>query len=87
MEIYKNPSNHLDIKSQIENSNDHLEISNIIKETFPTWIRFFGQKYSSDYPHLQRNWELICTSMNVSPMDIILVDYISFNDPDYSLLE
>lgn len=57
-----------------------LENSRTIEQTieiyFPGWFILSLEKYSSDYPHLQKNWEYLCGEMKTTPKKIVLVNEI-----------
>lgn len=56
------------------------EIQKYIEKIFPGWLLYSFNKYCSDYPHLQKNWETICKLSNVSPQKIVIVSEIQFDD-------
>lgn len=59
------------------------EVKDLIDVYYPNWIVGFTDFYSSDYPHLQSNWETVCRKIGVGRKLIILVDDITF-DNNYS---
>lgn len=85
--LYINPLNTDDIIEELKNSQTHNEIMDIIHKTFPGWIIGYPKKYCLDYPHLQSNWEFVCKKSGTKPLNIIIVDKIEFNDPQYSLVK
>jgi hypothetical protein len=86
MENLKNPENTEEILKQILEMKTYEEFKNIIDKTFPSWIIDSCDNYSIDYPHLNSNWKKICQMQNVNSKKIVLVKYLIFNDPEYSLL-
>jgi hypothetical protein len=56
------------------------DIKPLLDETFPDWIIGSMTEYSSDYPHLQRNWETICKTAKIKPVGIVIVKDIVFDD-------
>jgi hypothetical protein len=87
MSKYINPPNTQEIIDNLKNAETHTEIVDIIHETFPTWILGWPKNYSSDYPEFTQNWKNVCKKTKSEPLCIIIVDKISFNDPNYSLLQ
>jgi len=58
------------------------QVLKFIHEVFPGWIMEILDGYSSDYPHLQKNWETICEKIgnNITPQKIILVSDIPLDE-------
>ena len=50
------------------------DILKLIKEIKPNWIKSTHNNYSVDYPHLTRNWNHLCKSINTTPKKIVLVE-------------
>ena len=82
---YKNPSNHEEILKKLLEVKTYGEVYEIIKETFPDWIIGHTKKYSTDYPHLQKNWEFLCKKFNTTPKEILIVDYVN-EGPEFKVL-
>jgi len=76
--IYKNPNNTDQIKSEIQNLPTIGDIKNYYENMFPTLIVGSIKKYSDDYPLLQKNWEKVCKETNVQPTEILIVDNFDF---------
>lgn len=55
------------------------DILKLIHEFKPNWVKSSHNNYSSDYPHLTKNWHHICKTINTSPKKIILVEKIEDN--------
>lgn len=55
------------------------DIKPLLDETFPDWIIGSMERYSSDYPHLQKNWETICRSAGTQPAGIVIVKDVVFD--------
>lgn len=83
---YKDPENKNDIINDIKNAETHNEVMNIINRTFPEWIVNCCDKYSSDYNSMNINWKVICDKVGAKQLNIILVDFIKFKDPEYELI-
>jgi hypothetical protein len=49
-----------------------------INGILPNWVLHTIIGYSSDYPHFQKNWGIICGECKVEPQKLILVSEISF---------
>lgn len=77
---YKDPSNNLEILEKLKNLPTILDIKLYIDELYPEWCITFMENYSSDYPHLIKNWEHLCSQLKVKPTQIMIVDKISFDD-------
>jgi hypothetical protein len=85
---YRDPEDHDYIKQvcdQIQHANNDQEIRGIIEEVFPGWMLNSAEKYSIDYPHLQKNWETVCERANTTKKLIVIVDKIFF-DKNHLLL-
>lgn len=84
-EKYLDPVNVEEIKEQIKNAPTLKELKDILDKLYPTWIKGIIKDYSIDYPTLKQHWHNICFENNVSPKEIMLVDFISFDD-SYSII-
>ena len=49
------------------------KIFDYIEETFPGWIVCNFKSFCSNYPHLTKNWNFLCNSLNVSTAEIVIV--------------
>lgn len=56
------------------------DIKPLLDKVFPEWIIGSMEKYSNDYPHLQKNWEIVCKKTGTTPMGIIIVKEMYFDD-------
>ena len=83
---YVDPENFSEIMDQIKTLPTLGDVIKLSFETYPTWIVDYIDDYSADYPHLKENWQTICTAKGVSPLKIILVDEIAFDD-DHKLIK
>lgn len=76
------------IMNRIDNaSSDVQKVTEIIDEVLPNWLIASMVTYSRDYPHLQKNWETICTGLGHRPQRIVLVSEILFDDDHKLQLE
>ncbi len=73
------------ILQEIEGKQNPDDVEALINYFYPNWLILSLDKYSNDYPHLQRNWEIMCQTMRVVPRKIILVDDIKF-DNDHKII-
>ena len=75
------------ILTMLEKCKDRDEVRSLIDNTFPGWLRWYGDRYSNDYPHLTANWKTICQKIGVDTQYIILVDQIPLFEKDTELLQ
>jgi len=80
MDHFIDPPNATEVINGVLALSQPSEIQAYIEKTFPGWLIFSLEKYSSDYPHLQSNWHRICEMNNVQPQKIVLVADIIFDD-------
>ena len=84
---YNDPENLEEILSKIKSAPTLGDIKPILESLYPTWIIGSMKGYSKDYPLLQKNWETICDLSKVKPLEIIIVDFILYNqDKKHTLL-
>lgn len=83
---YLDPDNVIEIKECITNAENLGKIKEIVDEIFPGWIVGTIKEYSEDYPELEKHWMNICFEKRVSQKEIMIVDFISFEDT-YSLIK
>jgi hypothetical protein len=69
-----------EILSKLTSAKTVEEVETVIETYYPNWLVLSLNGYSNDYPHLQRNWEVLCQKMNTTPQKIILVDDIVFGE-------
>lgn len=77
---YKDPKNIDEIIEKIKNCPTLKDIEILIKEIYPTWILYYLKGYSTDYPHLQNNWENVTTEHNIKKGHILIVDYLNLEE-------
>ena len=86
-DIYNDPENLNDILTKIKLAPTLGDVKPILDSLYPTWIVGNMKGYSKDYPLLQKNWETICDLSRVKPIEIIIVDFILYNqDNKHTLL-
>tara|TARA_B100000427_G_C15400537_1_gene547435 strand:- start:443 stop:823 length:381 start_codon:yes stop_codon:yes gene_type:complete len=54
----------------------HSEIIDEIEKKLPNWILNVVKEYDDQYPHLKKNWKLICKKLNTTPKYILIVNNI-----------
>jgi hypothetical protein len=85
---YLDPPNTDAIIEALKNAEMHNSVVSIITNTFPNWIIGNSKRFSEDYPHFQDNWEYICKKSGCEkPLDVIIVDFLVFNNPRYKLCQ
>lgn len=82
---FKDRENDGKVIELINNSKDVNDAQNIIMEYYPGWLVDSFSCYSSDYPHLQENWEKICGMLGSTPVKIVIVSEIKF-DSDHKTI-
>lgn len=83
---YKDPENVEEIITELKECKNHEDVVNIINKTFPNWIIGWPKRYCTDYPHFQNNWKFICNKTNSTPLSVIIVDNVVFEDNNFRLL-
>lgn len=86
MNTYIDPENKDEILDRLKRCPTLLDIYNLVKEVYPTWIVEFVINYSYDYPHLRYNWVQVAKEANIKPAQIMIVDYLGHSD-DYTLIK
>jgi hypothetical protein len=86
MDKYIDPSNSDDIIEKIKTLPTLGDIKNLADEIFPGWIVRTVDSYSTDYQWLTENWKHTCSKIGVERKQIMLVDFINFED-QYSVLQ
>lgn len=74
-----------DIISKLSNAQNVAEAEKIIEQYYPNWLVLSLDGYSKDYPHLQKNWEILSQKLNTQPRKIILVNEIAFEETPSTL--
>jgi len=77
---YKDLDNYDLIFEKIKELKTIGEIYDLIKKLYPEWIMFFLKSYSNDYPHLQKNWEMVTKKNNIKNTDIMIVEYLVLDE-------
>jgi hypothetical protein len=80
MTDFKDPPNKDEILRNLSTLKTADETEKFINDNFPGWLILSLPGYSSDYHHLQKNWEKICQMAKTVPQKIILVSDIKFDD-------
>jgi hypothetical protein len=84
-ETYKDPENLNEIMEEIKQAPTLKELHEIMMKIWPQWIVGFLDEYSDDYPSLTQNWLELCGKLKTTPKQIVVVQYICFDKPDYNL--
>jgi hypothetical protein len=74
-----------EILDRIMSAQSPTDFQSILEGYYPGWIIWVLDAYSPDYPHLQKNWEILSSQNNVKPQKIILVEDIKF-DPEHEVI-
>ena len=82
---YSDPKNKQDILDRLHNLPTLKEVKVLVDEIFPNWITGYFDRYSDDYPNLNKNWKHICDLSNSKPTKILIVEEINFTD-NYTLI-
>jgi hypothetical protein len=71
---YTDPDNLIDIITQIKNSATIGDVKKLMDSIFPTLFITIMVSFSNDYPHLNKNWNTLCSSINTTPKKVIIFD-------------
>lgn len=74
MTTYQDPENTVEIMLQIKNSPTIGDVKNLMDKTFPGLFVTVIDRFSDDYPHLNKNWKNICDSIPTTQKQIIILD-------------
>ena len=74
---FTDPENVEALLEELKTANNTQEF---IEHVFPGWLIVSLDGYSSDYPHLERNWKTLCSTLKLEPQKIVLVSTIEFTD-------
>jgi hypothetical protein len=85
--LFQDPSNYKEIIEQIKECENHDQVVSLINKTFPEWILGWPKKYSKDFPILTNNWEYVCKKSGTSPLSVIIVETVIFDDSKYTLIK
>lgn len=79
------PENIDEIMEKIKTIPDLNGINDLIKKIYPDWVITFLDKYSNDYPHLEKNWDQVTKDNNITKSKIMIIDNI-FKDDKHTLI-
>lgn len=51
-----------------------------LETLYPGWCTLELDGYSEDYPHLTKNWKVMCGKVGISPKKLLLVKNIEFDN-------
>jgi hypothetical protein len=77
---YEDPVNTKEIIEHVISLTEQSEIYEYISFIFPGWILHSTDHYSDDYDYLENNWKQICDLGKVKKAQIVLVDFIDFQE-------
>lgn len=83
---YMDPLDVDEVMEKLHATQTNSEIRSLIEKTYPTWLVHSTDRYSPDYPHFQKNWELIIDNRGLKPQEIVLVDFLLFNSDQHKLI-
>lgn len=78
--LYADPIDADKLREEFKTLKTRDEVKNFIDRVFPGWLVESTDRYSEDYPHLQKNWEFICGKLGAAPQRIIGVSRIEFDN-------
>lgn len=61
---------------------DEFKVLEYLYALCPTWIRGRARHYASEYRVLEENWNRLCAQWNVTPREILLVDFLPDPTPE-----
>jgi hypothetical protein len=85
MSNYQNPPNTDEIMEKLKSAYTIGSVKNLVEDVFPGWFITVLRGFSNDYPHLTKNWQTVCKSMNVGMAQIMIVDDY-FEDEAHTLV-
>lgn len=85
-DFYTNPANVDSIIEELKATETHDGVVKLIDRTFQGWILGWPRRYCVDYPHFQNNWRYVCEKAGTKPLHVVVVDFLDFDKPEYSLL-
>ena len=85
MSYYQNPSNTDEIMEKLKSAHTIGAVKNLVEDVFPGWFITVLRGFSEDYPHLTKNWNTVCKSMNVGMAQVMIVDDY-FEDEAHTLV-
>jgi hypothetical protein len=74
---YNDPDNLLEISLKIKNSATIGDVKKLMDSIFPRLFITSSPSFCDDYPHLNENWNKLCSSINTSPKQILIFDNYS----------
>ena len=83
---FLNPPHHISITEELKSCPTLHDVLLVINNTFPRWIYKHSPNYSVDYKFFDNNWEKTCKHFNTHKQDIILVNFMCSDTPEYSLI-
>lgn len=56
------------------------DVFKLIESKYPDWILDVLDNYSTDYPELTKNWNILCDVFKAKPQKILLVSVFDLDD-------
>ena len=85
-EKYNNPSNIDEIMEELKICKTLGDVKALTEKVFPDWFVTTLPRFCNDYPHFQKNWELVCQKIGVKPTQIMIVEEVE-QGPNYTLIQ
>ena len=77
---YVDPENTVQLIEELKSQPTLGDVKALVDRVFPEWIVTVMNNYCEDYPHLQQNWNRICTEMKVRPAQVVIVEELVHDD-------
>lgn len=77
---YSDPSNTRDVIEELRNVATLGEVNALINRVFPDWQVAALTGFCGCYPHLTKNWEILCKRIGCSTAQVIIVRELAFDD-------
>ena len=77
---YSDPSNTREVIEELRNVATLGEVNTLINRVFPDWQVAALTGFCGCYPHLTKNWEMLCKRIEVPTAQIIIVKELAFDD-------
>ncbi len=77
---YCDPDNTKEILEELSKCATIGDVNLLIKRVFPDWQVAVFSKFCTGYPHLNSNWNILCSRIGVEPTQVLVVRELSFED-------
>ena len=82
---YKNPSNLDEILQEFTQIKTIGGVKELVDKVYPEWFVTTMNNFCPDYPHLQKNWQIVCSKIGIPRAQIIIVEETE-DGTDYTLI-